>query len=123
MIRKLLLLATLYTSQVNAQCDSLVINNDLVISSDALMSGIYVVNGTFTVQSGVTIYVTPYSSNSCGALKIYANNIEIIGNINGDFAGYEGGNGGTAGSTVASLTGHLTALDACTGTGNTGSVS
>lgn len=122
MIKKLLLLSGLIAGQANAQCDSVTIANDLVVSSDALMAGIYVVNGTFTVESGVTIYVTPYSSNSCGALKIYADNIEILGNINGDYAGYSGGTGGNAGSLISSLTGHVTALNACTGTGNTGIV-
>jgi hypothetical protein len=123
MIKRLLLFFAFLAGQANAQCDSVAVNNDLVVSSDALMAGIYVVNGTFTVQAGVTIYVTPFSSNSCGALKIYADNIEILGNINGDYAGYPGGNGGNAGSIVSSLTGHVTALDACTGTGNTGNVS
>ena len=61
----------------NAQCDSVQISGDLIVSSDVLMSGTYVISGDFNLQSGVNIYVTPYSNNGCGELKIYAQNITI----------------------------------------------
>jgi hypothetical protein len=120
MIKRLLTLLSFSSFGAFAQCDSVTINNDLIVSSSTLMAGIYVIDGDFIVQNGATVYITPYSSNACGALKIYAKNITILGDIDGDFAGYPGGIGGAGGATVTSITGHQVALTSCTDTGNYG---
>ena len=120
---KIFLLFSLFIcSRAFGQCDSVNISGDLIVSSSTLMSGTYVVSGDFVLQSGSTIYITPYTSNSCGKLKIYANNITIDGVIDGNFAGYSGGTGGEGGILVTSITGHQVALTSCTDTGNYGKV-
>ncbi len=106
-----------------AQCDSVQVSSSMIVSSDMLMSGTYVIDGDFTIQSGVTVYVAPYSSGGCGELKIYADNITISGTINGDFAGYEGGTGGSKGLSVNSVTGHATSLTSCNDSGTEGHIS
>lgn len=110
------------TSAVNAQCDSVIIASSLTVSSTTLMSGTYVVQGNFTLLAGSTIYVTPYSSNGCGELKIYANSIFIEGTINGDYAGYEGGAGGSKGLAITSITGHGASLTSCNDEGTQGHI-
>jgi hypothetical protein len=117
------LLAFICLNNAFSQCDSVTVNSDLTVSSDVLMSGVYVVNGTFTLQTGVTVYVTPYGNGVCGALKIYAENIVIDGIINGDFAGFTGGTGGSKGLSVSSITGHATSLTTCGDSGTEGHVS
>lgn len=87
------------------------------------MSGTYVVEGIFRVESGATIYITPFSSNGCGALKIYAEDIVIEGDIVGDFAGYSGGAGGEKGTAVSSITGHGVSLTSCNDSGSEGHIS
>lgn len=96
-----------------SQCDSVAILSNLHVISDTTMSGIYNIQGSFTVDAGATITLTPYTSTGCGALKIYANSISIQGNINGDYAGFPGGNGGLKGATVTSSTGNAASLTAC----------
>lgn len=115
MIKSLLLsFSSLFILQTaSAQCDSININSNHTVSTDALMSGTYVIQGTFTLPAGVTIFVTPYNSGGCGELKIYAENIIIEGTINGDYAGFEGGTGGSKGLSVNSITGHANSLTAC----------
>ena len=110
------------TSSSFAQCDSVTINSDMMISSDQLMSGTYVIQGDFTIPSGVTVFVSPYSSGGCGELKIYANNITINGTINGDYAGFSGGDGGFKGQSVGSITGHAASLTTCSDTGTEGHI-
>lgn len=111
-----------FSFMTNAQCDSLNFSSSYTVNSDILLSGTFVVNGTFTVPAGVTVYVTPYESNGCGQLKIYATNIVILGTINGDYAGYPGGTGGIKGNTVNSQTGTANALTDCTNSGSNGHV-
>jgi hypothetical protein len=124
MIKKITFVCLAFTSLfANAQCDSVQISGDLIVSSDVLMSGTYVVSGNFNLQSGVTIYVTPYSNNGCGELKIYAQNITIAGTINGDYAGYNGGLGGSKGLIVASSTGSSASLTSCNDEGSQGHIS
>lgn len=120
-VHSLAFLFTLFVA--TAQCDSVEVTGDFTISNDMLLSGIYVVSGDFTIESGNTVYITPYSSNSCGELKIYAQSITIEGTINGDFAGYNGGEGGLKGLTVNSATGHTNALTSCTDEGTEGHIS
>lgn len=117
------LILLILTGVSHAQCDSVTVAGDLTVSSDQLMSGTYVVDGTFTIQSGVTVFVTPYSNNGCGALKIYADNISIDGTIDGNFAGYEGGAGGGKGLSVNSMTGNATSLTTCDNSGSEGHIS
>jgi hypothetical protein len=123
MIKHVLLFSLFICLRSFGQCDSVNISGDLIVSSSTLMSGTYVVSGDFVLQSGNTIYITPYSSNSCGKLKIYANNITIDGTIDGNYAGYPGGLGGDGGVLVTSITGHQIALTACTDSGNYGKIS
>jgi len=114
--------ATSFQFKALSQCDSVVISSDLTVNSDDLMSGIYVVQGIFTITSNTTVYVTPYANNGCGELKIYAEQIIIDGKINGDFAGFEGGAGGSKGQTVTSNTGHIASLTACSDEGSQGHI-
>jgi hypothetical protein len=124
MIKKITFVCLVFVSFFsNAQCDSVQITGDLIVSSDILMSGTYVVSGDFNLQSGVTIYVTPLSSNGCGELKIYAQNISIVGTINGDYAGYVGGLGGIKGLDVSSSTGSSVSLTSCNDEGSQGHIS
>ena len=122
MTKYFLLFSLFFCLRVLGQCDSVNISGDLIVSSSTLMSGTYVVSGDFVLQSGSTIYITSFTSNSCGKLKIYANNITIDGVIDGNFAGYPGGTGGEGGVLVTSITGHQVALTSCTDTGNYGKV-
>jgi len=105
-----------------AQCDSVYVNNDMTVSSTTTMSGTYNVNGTFTIPAGVTVYVIPHSTNGCGSLKIYADNIVIEGTIDGNYAGYPGGSGGMKGNDVSSVSGHAVSLTSCFDEGTQGQV-
>jgi len=105
-----------------SQCDSISIGSNYTISADQQMSGTYVILGDFTLEVGTTIFVTPYATNSCGELKIYANRIFIYGTINGDFAGYDGGAGGLRGSLVTSSTGNELSLTECNSSDNAGDI-
>lgn len=106
-----------------AQCDSIEVSGDLTVNSTTLMSGVYVIEGTFSISSGVTVYVTPFSANGCGELKIYAHEIYIYGEINGDYAGFIGGSGGERGYDVSSATGHSASLTSCNDSGSEGHIS
>lgn len=124
MTKILFSIATLFSAFIGfTQCDSIEYSGDFVISNDMLLSGVYVVSGDFTVEQGVTVYITPYESNGCGELKIYAESITIDGTINGDYAGYTGGDGGLKGLGVNSVTGHANALTSCVDEGSEGHVS
>ena len=85
---------TLCVNKSYSQCGTIPVVGDLIISSNQNMTGTWNITGTFQVDAGVTVTVTPYSTNGCGELIINATNINIQGNINGDFAGYTGGSGG-----------------------------
>lgn len=110
------------TVHVNAQCDSIQIPSSYTLASDLIMSGTYVVDGTFTVPAGITIFVTSHATNGCGELKIYATDIIIDGTIDGNYAGYIGGDGGTRGSVVSSATGHEGSLSTCNDPGTSGNI-
>ena len=118
----LLLSLTFFSLQANSQCDSIQIPADYTLSSDLIMSGTYVVNGTFTIPSGITVFVSSNESNGCGELKIYATHIVIEGTIDGNYAGYVGGNGGTNGTVVSSATGHESSLSSCNDPGTSGNI-
>lgn len=123
MLRKIFLLASLSVAQLSiAQCDSIPVSGDLTVNSTTLMSGVYVVDGVFTIPSGVTVYVTPYSANGCGELKIYADEIYILGEIDGNYAGFVGGDGGERGNDVTSATGHASSLTSCNDSGSEGHI-
>lgn len=101
-------LSGFFASEVAAQCGTTPITGDLIITANTSLSGTYNVSGLFRVESGVTVTVTPYSSGGCGELIVNATNIEVIGNIIADGAGYLGGTGGvggSAGNNVGALTG------------------
>lgn len=117
-----ILLLFIGTSQLNAQCDSIEIPSNYTLGSDLIMSGTYVVNGTFTVPAGITVYVTSFATNGCGELKIYATDIVIDGTIDGNYAGFIGGIGGTRGSVVSSATGHEGSLSSCNDAGTQGNI-
>lgn len=109
-------------SQVYGQCDTTQVNGDMTVSSSTFLSGVYYVNGTFKVNSGVIVFVQTYGFNGCGKLEIHADNIQIDGTINGDYAGYSGGTGGAPGQDVSSLTGDAASLTGCSNKDNTGIV-
>ncbi|MES2800740.1 MAG: T9SS type A sorting domain-containing protein [Bacteroidota bacterium] len=120
MLKKLLLVTLLFSGYSNAQCDSVQVPGSWIVSTDDLLSGTYVVAGDFIVQPGVTIYVKSFANNGCGAFKVYANNIQMDGTINGDYSGFSGGTGGASASAITSTSGHSTALTACTGSSDAG---
>ena|GEM_PF-2113998 len=91
-----------------AQCGTTPIIGDLIISSDQQLSGAYNISGLFQVDAGVTVTVTPYTTNGCGELVINAGSVNVVGDIIADGAGFPGGVGGagsTAGNNVAAITG------------------
>lgn len=108
--------------KVKAQCDTTSLSSDLIISSDQIMSGVYYIDGDFEIQQGVTVYVQSYDFGACGALEIHANNVSVKGTIDGDYAGYPGGDGGLQASQVNSLTGDQAALTGCSNKDNPGHV-
>ncbi|MCB9187455.1 MAG: gliding motility-associated C-terminal domain-containing protein [Flavobacteriales bacterium] len=107
LIISVILLSTAGTD-VWAQCGTTPISGDLIISSNTSLSGTYNVSGLFRVNAGVVCSVTPYSNGGCGELVVNATNIEVLGTIIADGAGFPGGNGGvggTGGNNAGALTG------------------
>jgi len=113
-MRKIYFLAFLFLSaaisseNVFAQCGTTPITGDFIISSNTTLSGTYNITGLFRVELGVIVTVTPYSTGGCGELIINATNVEVLGDIIADGAGFIGGTGGAAGnagSNIAALTG------------------
>lgn len=114
-----LALAPFYAS---AQCGETNLSGNQVITEDVFMSGTYYVSGDFTIAPGVTVYVTPYGSGQCGKLEIHATNISIQGTINGDYAGFTGGNPGNGAVAVNSITGDQNGLNDCSNKDNAGRI-
>lgn len=117
------LIATCTALSAKAQCDTTYVNGDMTQSSSNFLSGTYIVDGTFHVLSGVTVFVGPLEFGGCGKLEVYADNIIIDGEINGDNSGHLGGAGGNGGSAVTSLTGNAASIDGCSGEDDTGHLS
>jgi len=115
-------IASAISCGIHAQCDTTIVPGDLTISAPQFLSGTIIVNGSFHVLSGVTVYVEPFSAGSCGKLEIQAQNIFIDGSIDGNNAGYPGGNPGLGGSTVNSLTGDQNGLTNCSNKDNSGQI-
>lgn len=115
-------LCVVFAQVSKAQCDTTDVTGDMVVSSSTFMSGVYRITGKFQVNSGTTVFVQPYSTNSCGKLEVIASEIILEGTINGDYAGYTGGTGGAPGQTVSSLTGDQTAINDCSNKDNNGLV-
>jgi len=107
---------------VYTQCDTTYLSSNLEIEFDEFLSGVYYIEGDFILPVGMTVYVLPYSSGSCGKLEINASNIIINGTINGNYAGYPGGNLGTGGNAVNSITGDQNALTNCSNKDNAGRI-
>ncbi len=105
-----------------SQCATTNFAGNFTQNTSAFLSGIYIVAGTFYVPAGVTIFVQPFATGSCGKFEVHANKIIIEGIINGDFAGYSGGAGGSGGIAVTSLTGDVVALNTCSNADLTGQV-
>ena len=126
MNRPILFLYTIYFACLpflsHSQCDSTNITGNLYINSDTTINGALNISGTFTIPSGITVTVDPFSSGSCGELKIYAGRIFIEGTINGNQAGYEGGQGGLGGSVVSSPTGDASGITGCSNSGDPGQI-
>lgn len=120
--KMLLGLCIAFAQIVTAQCDTTDVSGNMIVSSSTFMSGVYRISGKFQVNTGTTVFVQPYSTNSCGSLEIIASEIIIDGTINGDYAGYSGGTGGAPGQNVNSLTGDQTAINSCSNKDNTGLV-
>ncbi|MCO5260112.1 MAG: hypothetical protein M9916_08215 [Crocinitomicaceae bacterium] len=112
----------LTATTVDAQCDTTYLSGNQLISTDTTLSGVYSISGNFTIEEGITVMVKPYSTGGCGTLKVIANNITIKGTINGDYAGYLGGNAGAGATNVTSSTGHTNSLVACEDKDNSGAV-
>ncbi|WP_341899650.1 T9SS type A sorting domain-containing protein [Fluviicola taffensis] len=120
--KMLLGLCIVFAQTVTAQCDTTDVSGNMIVSSSTFMSGVYRITGKFQVTTGTTVFVQPYSTNSCGSLEIIASEIVIDGSINGDYAGFPGGTGGAPGQSVNSLTGDQTAINSCSNKDNTGLV-
>lgn len=112
----------LFAQNLSAQCDTTDVTGDLIVNSSSFLSGVYRVTGKFKVNTGVTVFVQSYETNGCGKLEVIANEIVIDGTINGDFAGYKGGDGGAPGLNATSLTGDAVAISSCSNKDNTGIV-
>lgn len=110
------------TSLLKSQCTVTAVPGDYTVTSSIILSGTYSVTGRFVVPPNVTVFVNKYSAGNCGKLTIYCKSAVIQGTINADDAGYPGGTGGLAGSTVTSLTGDIVSLTACSNKDNTGQV-
>ena len=121
-LKKILILVCLLSSKLYSQCNVTNITGDYVVNSSIILSGTYNVTGRFIVPSGVSIFVSKYSSNSCGKLEINARTIIIHGTINADDAGNVGGSGGSGGVLVTSSTGDELSLTSCSNKDNTGQV-
>jgi hypothetical protein len=107
---------------MKSQCTVTAVPGDYTVTSSIILSGTYSVTGRFVVPPNVTVFVNKYSAGNCGKLTIYCKSAIIQGTINADDAGYTGGTGGLAGSTVTSLTGDIVSLTACSNKDNTGQV-
>lgn len=114
MIRRILPLGLLFTvfgfvqTEVMAQCGTTPVAGDMTIASNTTLSGTYNISGVFTVNAGVTVTVESFASNGCGELVINAAEINIVGDIIADGAGFvggTGGGGGTSGNNTDALTG------------------
>ncbi len=118
----LLLLPLSFFYSFYSQCDSTIISGDYIISSNTTLSGSYYVTGNFEVAANAVVSVEPYSNNSCGELKIYAQKISIHGTIDADGCGFQGGNGGLSSSSILSATGDASALTGCSSSGSQGQI-
>lgn len=112
----------IYIQMGYSQCITTNINGNYTQSSDIILSGVINVTGTYLLPAGVTITVSPFTTDSCGSLTINAKKIEIIGTINGDNAGYPGGSGGAGATSVTSITGHSASLTTCNDKDNPGQI-
>lgn len=122
LITLLTIFSVLWSSQVDAQCDTTYVTGNMILSNSTFLSGVYYITGTFKVNTGATVFVQKYSVNQCGKLEIHATSIFVEGTINGDYAGFPGGIGGAPGQTVSSLTGDNLSLTSCSNKDNTGIV-
>lgn len=118
----LLLLTSALSYTTYSQCNTQNITGDFIISANEELGGTYNVSGTFKVNSGATVNIIPYATNNCGELIVNARRIEIIGQINGNYAGYTGGNGGSGSALVNSTTGDQNALTDCSNKDNPGQI-
>lgn len=100
-----------FITDTNAQCGTTPITGDLIISSNTPLSGTYNISGIFRVDAGVTVTVDSYASNGCGELVINASQIDVIGDIIADGAGFPGGSGGAGSSTGSNLGGLTGCVD------------
>ena len=101
MLRKftsVVLLIAFFAAKSFGQCSTTNYGTSQVISTNTtLNAGTYNVTGDFTVNAGVTLTIN-YSGNC--PFTVNATNINILGTINANGAGYAGGAGG-AGEPVA----------------------
>ncbi len=110
------------TNPIFSQCQDIQLNADFVASDGDILGGNYQINGNFTIPAGVTISIRPHSADGCGTLHVRANSIFIYGTINGDFAGYQGGNGAAGAEAVSSPTGNAASLTSCSNKDRSGHI-
>ncbi len=100
MIKKITLIlfaVTLIFFHGNSQCSTTAVSGNYNITTNTTLSaGTYNVSGDFTVAAGVTLTIN--YSNNC-AFTVNANNITILGTINANGSGGQGGSGGGAGGS------------------------
>ena len=100
MLRKftsVVLLIAFFAAKSFGQCSTTNYGTSQVISTNTtLNAGTYNVTGDFTVNAGVTLTIN-YSGNC--PFTVNATNINILGTINANGAGYAGGAGGAGGTS------------------------
>lgn len=86
-----------------AQCPTQNIAGNFTATNGQILAGTYNITGIFYIPLGVTVFVEPYSVNTCGFLEINADSIRIEGTLSAVGAGFEGGTGGLAGFCTDSI--------------------
>jgi hypothetical protein len=79
---------------------------DWIITTNTTIAGNHYNIRLFKIASGVMVTVQPYDGTNYGFVEIHAENIEILGSLIADNAGYRSGEGtGAGGSVSGSATG------------------
>ena len=93
---------------------------DLTIDGASSMGGQHYNIGTFTVATGITLTVCNVAGGGNGTLTLEAQDISIVGTINGDGRGSAGGGGTTDGVGTAGTAGCNSSIETCGGNSGAG---
>ncbi|MEM1312454.1 MAG: DUF2341 domain-containing protein [Patescibacteria group bacterium] len=78
-------------SLTSLDCNTNLAGADLIPADGAILSGSYCNVNNFNIDSGVTVSLDNQLNNEGRAVKVYAQNTNIQGTINGDYSGFQGG--------------------------------